>query len=163
MADYSHLAKLAASEDTLAEYVFTDIPGRPSIWCAPATDDNQSWRSERARMVLRRAKAAEHEAKKRRTGAAPEVTPEMILKQQDEELEEDRLLISRCCAKRWGVAPRDVDGNQPEFSEEECYAFLKAVPNWMFKPLAGWASSPRNFVTIPDEVDESDGEELGNS
>jgi hypothetical protein len=161
VADYSNLQALHVSDETLAEYVWDAIPGEPSLWLAPATDANPSFQSERLRVSIKRAEEARNAPQRR--GAV--LTADDI--EADREL--DRVLIARCCAKRWGTPPLDVNGNAPEFSEAECYSFFKALPNFLFDPLRGFASSSMNFVdkgkvaAMRRKITDGQARELGNS
>lgn len=140
MADYSHLAKLHVTEQSEAEYVFDQVWGDPSIFFRPMVDSNPDFFNERVRLAIARAEADEKKSKKDRR--------EKIL--SSERLAEDRaqdvILLATTCAVRWGNPPRDINGDQPEFSPEEVLAFLQALPSYMIDPLRGWATNPHNFV-----------------
>ncbi len=155
MADFSNLKPLHISEETLAEYTFDDIPGEPSIWLAPATDANPNYQSERLRVSIERAEAAEKLPRNRKRKVA--LTVDDI--EADREL--DRELLARCCAKKWGTAPQDAKGATPEFSEANCYDFFKALPNYMFDPLRNFVANPFNFVTRTG-ITEEQARDLGN-
>lgn len=148
---------LAVSEETTAEYVFAMIPGDPSIIFAPATDANKAFLDERLRLSIERAERTVRLPR----GKAAKQTPADLARGIEEDRETDRVLLSRCCAKAWGTAPTDVDGKQPEFSEQECYDFLKALPDYMFDPVRNWASNVYNFVERPD-LDGEESRQLGN-
>lgn len=154
MADFSHLSALKVSDQTLAEYVFYEIEGKPSIWMAPATDDNEALKLERIRLLTQRVNEP---------GEKPvdEWTPEDHAKDFEAKRDHDRVLISKFCARRWGNTPVDVDGKAVAFGEQNCLDFLRAIPNYMFDPLRNWAANPRNFV--PKAVSVEDGEKLGNA
>lgn len=139
MVDFSNLKPLHVTAETLAEYTFDDIPGEPSIWMAPATDANALFQSERLRVSIERAEAAEKAPRGKRKIV---LTVEEI--EADREL--DRVLLSKCCAKKWGTPPQDVNGTEPEFNEANCYDFFKALPNFLFDPLRGFAANPYNFI-----------------
>ena len=155
MADFSNLKPLHISEETLAEYTFDDIPGEPSIWLAPATDANPHYQGERLRVSIERAEAAEKAPRNRKRKVA--LTVDDI--EADREL--DRELLARCCAKKWGTPPKDVNGKEPEFSEANCYDFFKALPNYMFDPLRNFVANPFNFVDRTG-ITESQARDLGN-
>jgi len=155
MADFSNLKPLHISEETLAEYTFDDIPGEPSIWLAPATDANNHYQSERLRVSIERAEAAEKEPRNRKRKVS--LTVDDI--EADREL--DRELLARCCAKKWGTPPKDVTGKEPEFSEANCYDFFKAMPNYMFDPLRNFVANPFNFVNRTG-ITEEQARDLGN-
>lgn len=158
MADFSNLKALDVTNDSTAEYFFPDIPGNPSIVLAPATDANKPFQNERLRMSLERAEKAAAEPRGKTSGPQ---TPEGMANDIEEEREQDRRLISGFCARAWGTAPLDVNGEAPEFSPENCYQFLKSMPDWMFDPLRNFTANVRNFVKRP-ALSPGQGEALGN-
>lgn len=159
MADFSHLAKLDVTATSEAEYTFDDIPGEPSIWFRPMTDANPAYLNERVRLAVERAEKTQKETKAQRKKRV------MSAEQIEEDREQDRILMARTCAIRWGTPPRDVDGNCPEFSEETCLDFLRALPDYMLDPCRGFASNVYNFVdqAARAALMADQGEELGNS
>lgn len=163
MADFSNLKKLDVNEASEAEYVFEDIPGEPSIWFRPMTDANPAFLNERVRLAVERAEQANKETRGQRRKRV------LSADQLEEDRELDRVLMARTCAIRWGTAPKDVEGSEPEFSEQNCYDFLKALPNYMLDPCRGFVANVYNFVdrtalagaTGTENAD--GGETLGNS
>jgi hypothetical protein len=140
MTDFSHLRKLDVTEASEAEYVFEDVPGEPSIWFRPMTDANTEYLNERVRIAVERAEAATKETRAQRKKRV------MSAEQLEEDREQDRVLIARTCAIRWGTPPKDVKGKEPEFNEQNCYDFLKALPSYMFDPCRGFVGNVYNFV-----------------
>lgn len=147
MSDYSHLKTLDVTEETEAEYTFTDVlVGRngdgtgvyPSIFFRPMIESNKLFLNERIRLTTERADQAPKGKKKDKVV--------QLVERLDDDRENDRVLIARTCAVRWGTAPKDKDGVEHEFSADECLSFLQALPNYMFDPLRGWVSNPYNFV-----------------
>lgn len=137
--------------ETTKEYTFDLIPGRPSVILAPAHDSNPDFMEERLR---RQIKMAEEIANAPRGTRSTQQTPEDLKREIEEDREADRVLISKTCARAWGRAPKAVDGSEPEFSEANCYAFFKALPDYMFDPLRGFAANLYNFVPRPPVTDE---------
>lgn len=140
MVDFSHLAKLDVNEASEAEFIFEDIPGEPSIWFRPMTDANAPFLNERVRLAVERAEATNKETKGQRRKRM------LSSDQLEDDREQDRVLMARTCAVRWGVAPKDVKGKEPEFNEQNCYDFFKALPSYMFDPCRGFVSNVYNFV-----------------
>lgn len=159
MADFSNLAKYAVTEATEREYSFAEVDGAPSIFFAPAHDSNPAFLNERLRLSILRADERTAEVNAAKPG---KVTPEKLAADIEEDREFDRQLLARTCARRWGTPPTDVEGNQPEFSAENCYAFLKALPIHMLDPLRNWAANVRNFVERPS-LDTGAANKLGNA
>lgn len=164
MADFSHLKKLDVTGASEAEYVFDDIVmGQddkgvdicPSIWFAPMTDANPEYLNERVRVAVERADQTKKESRAQRKARM------LSSEQLEEDRDLDRILMARICAKRWGTAPKAADGSFPEFSEENCLAFLRALPNYMLDPCRSFVSNVYNFVDRT-ALTEEDGEKLGN-
>lgn len=156
MPDFSHLRKLDVTEESEAEYVFDEIPGEPSIWFRPMTDANPKFLNERVRVAVERAEKDQKTSKAKRK--------EKILSSDrlEEDREIDRILLAKTCAIRWGTPPKDVNGDTPEFSEENCLAFLRALPNYMLDPCRGFVSNVYNFVDR-GALTADQAETLGNS
>lgn len=150
MTDYTHLKKLDVNEDSEAEYVFDDVVvGRAedgsniyaSIFFRPMTEDNRVYLNERIRQSTERAESI---AQQPRGKDADKV--QNLVDRMEGDREAFRKIVSKTCALRWGNAPLDVDGKSHEFSEAECYDFLKALPNYMLERLRTWVSNTYNFV-----------------
>lgn len=164
MVDFSNLKQLDVNEASEAEYVFEDIPGEPSIWFRPMTDANSAYLNERVRLAVERAEANSKETRGSRRKRM------LSAEQLEDDRELDRILMARTCAIRWGTAPKDVKGKEPEFSEANCYDFLKALPSYMIDPCRGFVANVYNFIDrsalagAKDTEGEADGgETLGNS
>lgn len=155
MADYSHLKKLDVTESSEAEYTFEDIEGEPSIWFRPMTDANSKYLNERVRMAVERAEHTQRETKAQRRARV--LSSDQI--EQDRDL--DRVMMARTCALRWGTPPKDKDGNENAFSEEECLDFLRALPSYMIDPCRGFVANVYNF--IDRTISEAGTDDLGNS
>lgn len=140
MADYSHLQQLEVTEETEREYVFDDIPGEPSIWFRHMGATNTAFLNERVRISAERAEKMVQQTKAQRKKQT------ISAAQLEEDRDIDRELMAKTCAIRWGTAPRDASGKTHEFSTEECYAFLKALPHYMFEPCRNWVQNVYNFV-----------------
>lgn len=159
MVDFSHLKKLDVTEASEAEFVFDDIPGEPSVWFRPMTDTNADYLNERVRLATERAEAQQKETKGQRRKRV------LSVEQLEEDREQDRVLMARTCALRWGTPPKASDGSEPEFSEENCLAFFRALPSYMFDPCRGFVSNVYNFVDqeARKALQPGSGEALGNS
>lgn len=140
MADFSHLAKLHVTDASEAEYTFEEIWGEPSIWFRPMTDANPDFLNERVRIAVERAEAEQKQTKRTRREKL------LSLDRLEEDREQDRILLAKTCALRWGNPPRDKDGEIVEFSPDNALDFLRALPSYMIDPLRGWASNPYSFV-----------------
>ena len=57
----------------------------------------------------------------------------------------------------------DVTGAAPDFTEENCLAFFRALPSYIFDPFRNWCSNPRRFVKRPKAVDQDKARKLGNA
>lgn len=144
---------LTPTDETLREYVFDMIPGEPSIWAAPATDENKKYQNERLRIQI-----ADAEQTAKGKAKSSKLDADDMVRQSEKSVKTDKILIARACAKKWGTAPTATDGTQPEFSEANCLAFLMALPDYMFHPFNRYIGNIFNFVDRPT----ADGEDLGN-
>lgn len=158
--DFSNFTALAVTEETTAEYIFTEIVGmEPSLICAPATKENRPYFDAMAREAARFADQQRRRPKRRGRRQAEAIqTPE----EEEEIRDRNRLLFSRHCIRGWGQAPTDAKGAKPEFSQENCYAFLKALPGFMFDGFRDWITNQWNFIPL-DTLGPGDGEALGES
>jgi hypothetical protein len=140
VADFSHLAKLHVTELSEAEYTFDEIWGEPSIRFHPMTDSNPAFLNERVRLAVARAEADQKETKKQRR--------EKILSSERlaDDREQDIILMAKTCAVGWGTAPRDVEGNEVEFTPDNCLDYLRALPSYMIDPCRGFCQNPYNFI-----------------
>lgn len=167
MVDFSNLTRLDVTDETTVEYVFSLVPGQPSVWLAPATDQNKLYLNERLKIATQRAEKLAAEAKGRGGRSRKKAKVQITADDFEEDREVDRVLLARTCCKRWGVAPKDVKGDQPEFNEENCYAFLKALPDYMLDPFRNFAGNVYNFMpSLGDDflpITDEEKEALGNS
>ena len=154
MGDYSYLGAAAVTAGTTAEYVFTDIPGLPSIMLAPSLDMNPVFLDLRLRMALDSSFAPMPNR------ADPDRPTAAEIKAEDQHSrEDDRILIAKSCARGWGRAPKDINGVSHDFTVDECLAFFRALPDHMFDPVRRFCMNVRNFagpVIVPEPA------ELGN-
>jgi hypothetical protein len=150
MVDFSNLRALDVTAETIREYTFERIVGAPSIRCAPAVDSNKPFLNARLRVSIENDKAALNK---------PTATPETLAADMDLSREQDKQLIAMHCARAWGTAPKAADGTEPEFSAENCLAFLRALPDWLFDPFRRWAANVNNFV--PQQVTQRQADDLG--
>lgn len=150
MGDYSHLQKLEVTQETEAEYKFTDIvvgynPDgsgiHPSIWFRPMLESNALYLNERIKLSTERA---DRMAASNKDKGKDKV--QQLVDRIEEDREQDRILIARACGIRWGTAPLDKDGKAHDFTPDECLSFLRAVPSYAFEPLRSWLSNPYNFI-----------------
>lgn len=158
MVDFSHLKALAVTRETTREYTFDRIKGDPSVIVSPATDDNEDFLNGRLEAALQEAPENDGKAKKQ----SGKMTTGAIKDQYEENREIDRKLIAKTCVRAWGTPPVDRSGKPVEFSEENVYEFLKALPNYMIDPFRGFCGNIYNFAPSPAEQ-KSDGEKLGKS
>jgi hypothetical protein len=143
LPDFSNLAAYAVNAETTAEYVFIDIEGEPSIICAPAVETNLPYYNESLRLTVEQSEADRKKLTKRGRRA---VLTEIDADDMEEARDKDRRVIAMFCARSWGTAPVDAQGNAVEFSAEICLAYLRALPFYIFDPMRRWVTNPRNFV-----------------
>lgn len=130
MSKFNHLSKYEVQADREIEYVIDDIEGEPVLILSPATSENKPYYNK----VLRKtAKNPMKAIKKMNVG--------MVRENRDQ----DRILFSKYVVKGWKRVV-DSDGNEVEFSEENCYDYLSHLPDWIFDQVRNFAASPDNFI-----------------
>lgn len=131
MVDFSHLQKEEAKTDTAIEFVIHDLAGKPTLDVLPALPEyNKAFRKEVMRI-------AENKRALRKAS-----------KSDDKEL--DFEIYAKTVVKGWsGVV--DSKGKAVEFNEENCRAYLKAVPKFVFSDLRQFCLDITNWVE--DELD----------
>ncbi len=129
--------------DRVARFTFYQLPHEPYLDLVHAGETNKRFFNallKRSRKNVRRMRA----------GAVDGAT--LALNRN-----EDRGLYPKHVVKGWGSkrGPSivvDHDGNEFDFTEPNVYAFLKALPDWLFDDCRLFASEEANFL------DEDDGE-----
>lgn len=128
--DFSHLKNLDVKDRT-ARFPIHQIAGAPALIMKPATEANKPYFNavlKRSRRNVRALKA----------GAINQV---MIA----ENREQDRELFPKFVVTGWeGVT--DSKGKEAEFNRENCEAFLRALPDWIFDEVRDFAGNSVNFT-----------------
>lgn len=118
------------------KFILDDIPGEPYLMVAPAQEANKPYLNARLRTMGKGVKAL----KKKLTAST--VT---------EAREQDVELFAKYVVKGWeGV--RNSEGEEAEFTVENCEAFLAALPSYIFDKLRDFATDPDSFITVDDET-----------
>jgi len=138
--DFSHLRALEPQGNREVPYKLEQIAGAPTIWFLPGTDANRAFMNESLRRTNARTRGP------RRTRRITQDTMEAAR-------DEDREIIAKTCAKRWDVT--DAKGAAVPFSEENCLAFFRALPDWIFDDLRGFVTDPGNFIGEGDGLGEA--------
>lgn len=159
MVDFSNIAAQAVPADKTREYFFDVIVGEPSIITRPAHDTNPAFLDERLRLATERASKLANEPRKPNSGTP---TVDDYKREIEEGREADRRLISSVCATGWGTPPKDAKGKDVKFSEENCLAFLRALPDYILDPFRAYVQNIYNFHERP-KLTEADGAALGES
>ena len=140
MADFSQLAKLDVVATKQVEFVLDVVPGSPKLFCANATDANKRF------LDLKLKLATKSNAKKRQL-AAGKITSSFMSDDRDE----DRVAFAQTVIVGWdGV--KNAKGEPVAFTQEECLAFLNALPDWLFDEIRNFCKNPVNFVDLPDDL-----------
>ncbi len=127
---FSHLSKYEVKADRLIDYVLDDIEGEPTLILAPATSENKPYYNK----VLRKtAKNPMKAIKKMNIGTVRE------------NRDQDRLLFAKYVVKGWKKVVNG-EGALVEFSEQNCFEYLTALPDWIFDQVRNYAASPENFI-----------------
>lgn len=134
--DFSHLSKLEVKDRT-AKYPIYQIEGEPVLIMRPANESNKPYFNS----VLRKSR---RNIRSLQVGA---INQKMI----DENREQDRILFPKHVIVGWENMP-DSKGENVPFSSENCEAFLRALPNWIFDEIRNFASTSANFFGDPIQV-----------
>lgn len=130
MSKFSHLSKYEVKADRLIEYVLDDIEDEPVLFLSPATSENKPYYNK----VLR--KTAKNPLK-----AIKKINAGTVRENRDQ----DRALFAKYVIKDWKKI-FDGEGKEVEFSEQNCFEFLEALPDWIFDQVRNFAASPENFI-----------------
>lgn len=142
--DFGYIAAMKVTDDTEAEFVFTTLPGEPSLICKPAISKNRAFQAAQARAVV-----LEVERQKRGVKRSAKRAKDMIPTADDEEegRDKDRVIYAATCISKWGVPPPDGSSGKPvEFSQENVLAFLRALPDVMYISFSNWLINEWNFL-----------------
>lgn len=133
MTDFSHLSKLEVHKDTIKPFTLIDLEGAPVFQTKVAGESNPGYINGLLRL----------------SGSARSKLNSANSKFIDEARLYDRELYPKHVITGWtGVC--DSSGNDVEFSEENCEAFLGALPNWIFDKLRLFVTTIENYVDIID-------------
>ena len=128
--DFSNLKKAEMDGENPRPYRITVLEDAPTLWFLPATNANKDFLNE----TLRRSN-------ERAPGQGRRPTSEGSI---EEAREEDRQVLASACVKRWDV--RDASGKEVECSAENVLEYFRALPDWIFDGIRGWAANPVNFM-----------------
>lgn len=138
MTDFSHLKGLdiegKTAECTLSFQTKQAKAGEDVIWptltVRPATEATATFANEQLKMTKKTAALA-------RAGAFNTGTFK-------EARDNDRDLYARYVIVGWkGIY--DKSGKEAKFSEDECRAFLRALPDYLFDQIRAFCTEPSNF------------------
>lgn len=153
MSKFGHYTKQGVTADATSLFVFRHLEGTPSLTCRPATRHNKAYTDAAKKNQAWLSRLARAGASKQADIQAREIIARMFA---------DTIVTG------WPVPPTDTDGKEVEFSTDNCYDFLMAIPDYMFDDATGnvdsivrFCSNPLNFSGIDHElVDEEDVEQL---
>lgn len=135
MTDFSYLKNLDVKNKT-AHYPIHQIAGTPVLIMKPATEANKPYFNAVLKKSRRNVRAL-------KAGAINQV---MIA----ENREQDRELFPRFVVTGWEDLV-DAKGEAVEFNRENCEAFLRALPDWIFDEVRNFAGDSINFTEdMPD-------------
>jgi hypothetical protein len=135
MTDFSHLKNLDVKDKT-ARCPIHQIAGAPVLIMKPATEANKPYFNAVLKKSRRNVRAL-------KAGAINQV---MIA----ENREQDRELFPRFVVTGWENVS-DAEGNAVEFNRDNCEAYLRALPDWIFDEVRNFAGDSVNFAgDMPD-------------
>lgn len=136
MANFKHLKSLDIQGQQTTRFTLYQVDGEPWLEIRPAAEVNRNYFNS----LLKRSRK---NLKRIRAGA---VNAAQIAENRDE----DRTLYPKHVVVGWGGVRND-EGVEVDFSVEDCAAFLRALPDWLFDELRVFASDVTNF--LPEEED----------
>ena len=142
---FGHLKKLEVKGQT-AEYPMVELKGCPRLIVKPATEANKEYFNE----VLRRS------AKSIRKAARGDI--EVTAEVMDKNRADDRKLFPKFVIVGW-IDIKDDQGNDVEFSQDNCQQFVDALPDWIFDGIGVFCRKNSNFVEV--DIDQEEADELG--
>lgn len=141
MTDFSHLKNLDV-KDKSAQYTIHQIAGTPVLTIKPATEANKPYFNAVLKKSRRNVRAL-------KAGAINQV---MIA----ENREQDRDLFPKFVVTGW-IGLTDAKGKEVEFNRENCEAFLRALPDWIFDEVRDFAGNSVNFADDMPDVEVKSG------
>ena len=136
MTDFSYLEELKVEGNT-QEFELEAIVQKPVLIVKPATQENKPYFNA----VLR--------ASGKVSAMARKANKNLTEKQLSEAREQDRELYPKHVIVDWRRVV-DKKGNEVPFSVENCAAYLKALPDWIFEAVRRFCEINANFV---EEID----------
>lgn len=141
MTDFSHLNKLNVTQDSTAEYELSELEGTPVLIVSPANESNSGYMNGLLRMTG-----------KKRAGRKTKVSVDA--KSMGEMRENDRVLYPDHVITGWNGMV-DSKGKDVKFSVQAAQDLCKALPNWIFDGLRGFANDPESFLDVIDSEEKS--------
>ena len=127
--DFSHLRRHAVDVTRTAEFTLFQIEGAPVLVLAPANQCNPGYYNA----MLRRSRRIAQ------TGGR--ITKELV----DQSRRDDLELFPQHVVRGWrGV--KNAAGADVPFTRENCSAFLRALPEYVFDEISRFAAVAANFV-----------------
>lgn len=131
-ADFSHFQKLEVRKDATSEYELVELgENAPVLEGVFAGEKNRTYQNA----LLKRAT---RNARRLRSGR---LTGRELRDNRDH----DRELYPVCVIKRWRLVV-DKNGKEVDFSEDNCFGFLEALPDHIFDDVRNHFSNPTNFI-----------------
>lgn len=131
MPDFSQFDRLRMTEESTAVYRLHQLEGEPTLTVAPALEANAPYLNA----LLKQSKDSNRRLQA--LGASPAAL--------EASREDARVLFARHVIRGWnGVV--DSKGAPVEFSEQNCLAFLRALPAWIFDAIQSFCTRPTNFI-----------------
>lgn len=131
-ADFSNLTALAVTKDDTADLTLYTVVGEPILTVRPAGEANKPYFNH----------LLKHTGKYARRLKASKISATMLAENRDE----DRALFPKFVIVNWNKRPPiDAAGKSAPFNEENCVAFIKALPDDVFDEVRDFATNMENF------------------
>lgn len=145
MANFGHLKQLEISDDSIAQYIFMGIGGRPSLSVRPAHRVNT--------LFLNQMLKADRRDIREERGDDESVTKAHL----ESVRKKDSEVFANCIVTGWSDVI-DEKGKPVKFTPKVCVEFLMAIPVDMFDELRLFCMNIENFrlgVTKMQEKEEA--------
>lgn len=148
MAQFGNYEALKVTGAEVEHYTFYGLEGKPTLKVRPATRHNTDFKNAHDKADAQFTKLA-----RQNSPTADRESVRIIAKIMAEHVVVD-----------WPTPPVDVKGNPVKFTQENCFEFLCAIPDFMLtgnaNSILNFCTNPRNFSQLPVDNDDWTAEDV---
>lgn len=149
MADYSHLKKMEVQKDATVEFEFYELDTSPVLLvkCTVGNDEYQK-RIRAEREPLERKLKKKTKSGRKRQNLNTDLMK--LLREPDRRHYPGSVVVG------WSTN-KDANGDEVEYSDDECEQFLAALPDYLFDRLRYFVIEPKHFTDMgmsPEDEDD---------